>query len=165
MPDSFEIFRLFIYPCLVSLANNGITLPEVMPLDRNDIDHSHTHTHTQCENNFDLVSCLFFSHGDFFHSKKIAPFQSNCSTMGSPLLHLSHDNFGTNVTKGIFNQLRNDQTFSDIKLVCDDDFGGTVYIKWGECSVVAWCQSPWRGQDCIARRQPHPGKNDYICTY
>ena len=69
----------------------------------------------------------------------------------------TYDNFATNVEK-IFNQLRNDQTFSDIKLVCDDDFGGTVYIKWGECSAVAWCQSPWRGRDCIARKQPHPEK-------
>ena len=36
------------------------------------------------------------------------------SIMESPLLRLTHDNFETNVER-IFNQLRNDQTFSDIQ--------------------------------------------------
>ena len=45
-----------------------------------------------------------------------------------------------------------------IRLSPKSSFGGTVCIKWGECSAMAWCQSPWRGQGCIARKEPHPGK-------
>ena len=48
----------------------------------------------------------------------------------------TYDNFATNIEK-IFNQLRNDQTFSDIKLVCDDDSGGTVCIS-SEESALQW---------------------------
>jgi len=47
--------------------------------------------------------------------------------MASPLLRLAHNNFETNV-KGFFNQLRNDQTLSDIMLVSDDDVGGPMVI-------------------------------------
>jgi len=47
--------------------------------------------------------------------------------MVSPLLRLAHNNFETNV-KGFFNQLRNDQTLSDIMLVSDDDVGGPMVI-------------------------------------
>ena len=47
--------------------------------------------------------------------------------MVSPLLRLAHNNFETNV-KGFFNQLRNDQTLSDVMLVSDDDVGGPVVL-------------------------------------
>ena len=47
--------------------------------------------------------------------------------MVSPVLRLAHNNFETNV-KGFFNQLRNDQTLSDVMLVSDDDVGGPMVI-------------------------------------
>jgi len=74
--------------------------------------------------------------------------------MGSPLLHLSHDNFGTNVAKGIFNRLRNDQTFSDIKLVCDDDFaGGSVMVPAHKVILVA--SSKFFSKILTGLDQPH----------
>ena len=86
--------------------------------------------------------------------RKFAPFQNNCSTMGRPLLHLSHDNFGTNVTKGIFNNLRNDQTFSDIKLMCDDDFtGGPVMIPAHK--VILAASSKFFSKLLTGLDQPH----------
>ena len=56
----------------------------------------------------------------------------------------TYDNFATNVEK-IFNQLRNDQTFSEIKLVCDDDFGGTVFIS-SEESALQWLDANPHGE-------------------
>jgi len=47
--------------------------------------------------------------------------------MESALLHLAHNNFENNV-KGILSELRRDQTFSDIQLVCDDDQGDAVVL-------------------------------------
>ena len=74
--------------------------------------------------------------------------------MGRPLLHLSHDNFGTNVTKGIFNNLRNDQTYSDIKLMCDDDFtGGPVMIPAHK--VILAASSKFFSKLLTGLDQPH----------
>jgi len=47
--------------------------------------------------------------------------------MESVLLHLAHNNFENNL-KGILSELRRDQTFSDIQLVCDDDQGDAVVL-------------------------------------
>jgi len=71
--------------------------------------------------------------------------------MGSPLLHLSHD--GRNL-QGIFHQLRNDQTFSDISLVCDDDSaGGPVMIPAHK--VILAASSKFFNKILTGLGQPH----------
>ena len=42
-----------------------------------------------------------------------------------------------------------------------------IGFKWEECSAVVWCQSPWRAQDCIARKEVHPVRKgiNFISIY
>ena len=65
--------------------------------------------------------------------------QQSCSIMASPLLRLTHDNFETNVER-IFNQLRNDQTFSIIKL-----WRHSIYVL-SEESALQWLDANPHGE-------------------
>ena len=48
-----------------------------------------------------------------------------CLNMDTTALHLAHNNFENN-TKVAFSELRRDEAFSDVQLVCDDDAGVAV---------------------------------------
>ena len=45
--------------------------------------------------------------------------------MDNPALHLAHNNFENNA-RAAFSELRRDEAFSDVQLVCDDDSGVAV---------------------------------------
>ena len=71
--------------------------------------------------------------------------------MDSSALHLAHNEFETK-TKVAFSELRKDQTFTDVQLVCEEDSGGTAVTSAHKAILAA--SSPFFNN--VLRGLTHP---------
>jgi len=70
--------------------------------------------------------------------------------MDNPALHLAHNNFENNA-RAAFSELRRDEAFSDVQLVCDDDAG--VAVVTTAHKVILAASSPFFNH--VLRGLPH----------
>ena len=76
---------------------------------------------------------------------------TSCYNMDNTTLHLAHNGFENNA-KVAFSELRKDQTFSDVQLVCDDDSG--VAVVTSAHKVILAASSPFFNS--VLRGLDHP---------
>jgi len=74
-----------------------------------------------------------------------------CLNMDTTALHLAHNNFENNA-KAAFSELRRDEAFSDVQLVCDDDAG--VAVVTSAHKVILAASSPFFNS--VLRGLTHP---------
>ena len=81
-----------------------------------------------------------------------------CLNMDTTALHLAHNNFENNA-KVAFSELRRDEAFSDVQLVCDDDAGVAVVTSAHKVILAAF-SSHARRKTCQTRNGMN--RNTYI---